>query len=84
MLGRAALPLYVIHLVLVVTVGQRTLGVRLNSWPEFAIATAGLIGMLVGIGSMWLALTAAARRHVPWRSDGAAASIAPVDVGTRG
>lgn len=66
-LGRTALALYVVHLLLVVNLAHRALGVRRSGWPEFWVATAGLIAVLVVIGMAWLALKSIARRRIAWR-----------------
>ena len=52
-LGRTALALYVAHHVIVVTVGQRALGVSLRSWAQYWVATALLLAVLVAVGTAW-------------------------------
>jgi uncharacterized membrane protein len=64
-LGRAALFLYLAHHVLVVTLGQRTLGLALASWPLYWAATALLIAALVPLGAGWKALTRRPRATAP-------------------
>jgi len=56
MLGRAALFLYVVHHVLVVTLGQRALGVSLRSWSLYWLATALLLVVLVVLAVGWTTL----------------------------
>jgi uncharacterized membrane protein len=64
--GRAALFLYVAHHVIVVTIGQRALGVSLGSWPVYWLATGLLLALLVPLGAGWTALTGGrARRGAP-------------------
>ena len=55
--GRAALFLYVAHHVLVVTLGQRTVGLSIASWPLYWLATGLLLAALVPLGACWTALT---------------------------
>ena len=55
-LGRAALPLYVAHHVIVVTLAQRALGLSLRSWALYWLATAALLAVLVALGVAWLAV----------------------------
>jgi uncharacterized membrane protein len=62
-LGRTALALYVIHLLLVVNLVQHGLGVRLNGWVAFWAATTVLIAALVAIGTVWLAFRSALARR---------------------
>jgi uncharacterized membrane protein YeiB len=64
-LGRAALFLYVAHHVIVVTLGQRTLGVALTSWPLYALATALLLVALIPLGAGWRSLVRARRSAAP-------------------
>jgi uncharacterized membrane protein len=55
-LGRAALFLYLAHHVIVVTLGQRLLGVSLRSWSLYWLATALLLAVLVVLGAAWTRL----------------------------
>jgi uncharacterized membrane protein len=66
-LGRTALALYVVPLLLVVHLAHRALGVRRSEWPEFWVATAGLIAVLVVIGMAWLTLKSSVRTRIAWR-----------------
>lgn len=65
-LGRAALFLYVVHHVLVVTLGQRALGVSLRSWSLYWLATALLLVALVALAVGWRTLR---RRRRPAVAD---------------
>jgi surface polysaccharide O-acyltransferase-like enzyme len=77
-LGRTALALYVVHHLLVVTLVQRALGVRLTGWAEFWGATAALVAVLVVVGMAWLALrSAAARERRRWRAPATPRPVAP-------
>jgi hypothetical protein len=60
-LGRAALFLYFAHLVVVVTIVKRVLGVGFASWSEFGVATSVLLVLLVYLGQGWLAVRLRAR-----------------------
>ena len=60
-LGQTALFLYVVHHVVVVTLGQRALGVALRSWPLYALATALLLVLLLALAAGWTALQRARR-----------------------
>ena len=60
-LGRTALPLYFIHQLIVLTLVNQRLGLRFNDWPQYLVANAGLMAVLLGIGKLWLA---AKRRFV--------------------
>jgi uncharacterized membrane protein len=72
-LGRTALFLYVAHHVIVVTVGQRALGVSLRSWTLYWLATALLLTVLIAVGAAW---TAIRRRRPPAVRDTADLSAA--------
>lgn len=61
-LGRAALFLYLVHHVLVVTLGQRLLGVSLRSWALYWVATALLLVGLTPVAAAWTALVTRRRR----------------------
>jgi uncharacterized membrane protein len=63
--GRAALFLYVVHHIIVVTLVQRVLGVTFRSWPSYSLATVLLVGVLVALGAAWLAIRRGPR--VPMR-----------------
>lgn len=54
--GRTALFLYVAHHIIVVTLVQRVLGVTFRTWPSYWLATALLVGVLVALGTAWLAV----------------------------
>ena len=60
--GRAALFLYLTHHVIVVSLGQRLLGVSLRSWALYWLATAALLALLVPMAVAWLALSRRGRR----------------------
>jgi uncharacterized membrane protein len=60
--GRAALFLYLVHHVIVVTLGQRLLGVSLPSWALYWLATALLLALLVPMAAAWTSLTKRGRR----------------------
>jgi uncharacterized membrane protein len=60
-LGRAALPIYVVHLVIVAPVAREAWGVSLRDWESYALATAVLLTALVGLAAAWLAIRARAR-----------------------
>jgi uncharacterized membrane protein len=67
-LGSTALALYVVHLLLVVNLAHRALGIRRSGWLEFWVATAGLIAALVVIGMAWLALKSIVRKRIASRA----------------
>jgi uncharacterized membrane protein len=73
--GRAALFLYLAHHVIVVTLGQRLLGVLLRSWAVYWVATAALLALLVPIAAAWMALSRRGRRaQMPATRDVSAAA----------
>jgi uncharacterized membrane protein len=74
LLGRAALFLYLAHHVIVVTLVRRGLGVSLDSWPRFALATAALIALLVALAAGWLWLTGRRRTVLAAPADLSAAA----------
>lgn len=63
--GRAALFLYLAHHVVVVTLGQRILGLSLGSWPLYGLATLLLLAALVPLGAGWTSLTRRGRAGAP-------------------
>jgi uncharacterized membrane protein len=63
--GQTALFLYVAHHVIVVTLGQRMLGMSLRSWPLYWLATVLLLGALVALGAGWSVIRRG--RRVPMR-----------------
>jgi uncharacterized membrane protein len=66
-LGRAALFVYVLHLILVLPLGQRALGVAVADWPRYALATTVLLAGLVAAAPLWGALRArVAPREPAW------------------
>jgi uncharacterized membrane protein len=52
-LGRTALVLYALHLVLVVPLGREALGLVIRGWGAYAATTAGLLVALVGAAHAW-------------------------------
>lgn len=64
-LGQAALFIYVVHHVLVVTFGQRALGVSLRSWPGYWLATGLLLAVLLVLANGWTAIRRARRPPAP-------------------
>jgi uncharacterized membrane protein len=74
LLGRTALMLYVVHLLLVVSLGQRAVGITLRRWPDFWLANAVLVAVLVGLSAAWLRVRPALRRR-----RGASAEAVPHD-----
>ena len=73
-LGRTALFLFVAHHVIVVTLGQRALGLSLRSWPLYWLATALLLAALVALGAGWSALRRGRRTPVHEAPDLSAAA----------
>lgn len=55
-LGRTSLMLYFLHHLIVLTLVNERLGLRLNNWWWFALANLALLVALVGIGWLWLEL----------------------------
>jgi uncharacterized membrane protein len=94
-LGRTALFLYVAHHVIVVSMGQRMVGLSLRSWPLYWLATALLLAALVALGAGWSALRRGRRPedvggpdmapHTPQRSAPRGKAVAGLDnpVGAR-
>jgi uncharacterized membrane protein len=72
--GRTALFLYVAHHVIVVTLGQRMLGVTLRSWPLYWLATALLVVLLVALGAGWAAIRDGRRARIRAPADLSAAA----------
>lgn len=62
-LGRTSLMLYFLHHLLVLTLAKEWLGLKLNDWGWFALANAGVLLALVGIGRLWLAIRGVAARR---------------------
>ncbi len=56
LLGRAALVLYVVHLVVVVALVREAGGLVLGDWPSYAAATALLLVFLLALARAWLLL----------------------------
>jgi uncharacterized membrane protein len=65
LLGRAALPIYVLHLVLIVVVVRDAGGAALTDWGRYALATGLLLVMLVAVARVWLPVRGGVRR---WRT----------------
>jgi uncharacterized membrane protein len=80
-LGRAALPIYVVHLVIVAPVARDAWGLALRSWASYALATALLLSALVGLATVWLAVRArtSGAPGPPSPSRGGPADAAPAD-----
>jgi uncharacterized membrane protein len=57
-LGRTALVLYFIHQLIVLTLVNQRLGLRMNDWPWYLGANLALLIALLGIGKLWLAAKA--------------------------
>lgn len=74
-LGRAALLVYVVHLVVVAPLGARAWGVALRGWGPYLLATAWLLAGLTLLAAAWLALRPRLRALA--RAAGAAAGLAP-------
>jgi uncharacterized membrane protein len=55
-LGQAALMLYFLHQLIVLTLVNQALGLRFNHWGRYALANLALLAALVGLGWLWLAL----------------------------
>ena len=53
-LGRTALVLYFIHQLIVLTLVNQRLGLRMNDWPWYLGANLVLLIVLLGIGKLWL------------------------------
>jgi surface polysaccharide O-acyltransferase-like enzyme len=53
-LGRTALVLYFIHQLIVLTLVNQRLGLRMNDWPWYLGANLVLLIALLGIGKLWL------------------------------
>lgn len=57
-LGRTALVLYFIHQLIVWTLVNQRLGLRMNDWPWYLGANLVLLIVLLGIGKLWLTVKA--------------------------
>jgi uncharacterized membrane protein len=57
-LGRTALVLYFLHQLIVLTLINQRLGIRMNDWPLYLGANLALMIALLGIGKLWLVLKA--------------------------
>ena len=57
-LGRTALVLYFIHQLIVLTLVNQRLGLRMNDWPWYLSANLVLLIALLGIGKLWLTVKA--------------------------
>jgi uncharacterized membrane protein YhaH (DUF805 family)/uncharacterized membrane protein len=60
-LGRTALVLYFLHQLIVLTLVNQRLGMRFNDWWLYGLANLVLMGVLLGIGRLWLDLRRDAR-----------------------
>jgi uncharacterized membrane protein len=74
-LGRAALLVYVVHLVVVAPLGARAGGVVLRGWGPYLLATAWLLAGLGLLAAGWLLVRPRLRALA--RAAGAAAGLAP-------
>jgi uncharacterized membrane protein len=57
-LGRTALVLYFLHQLIVLTLVNQRLGVRMNDWPQYLAANLTMLIVLLGIGKLWLIVKA--------------------------
>ena len=62
-LGQTALMLYFVHQLIELTLINKLLGIRFNSWPVYWIANAIFVVLLVYLGRLWLAVKASLRRR---------------------
>jgi uncharacterized membrane protein len=64
-LGRAALLLYVVHLVLILPLGRDAWSLAFQDWWTYGLATALLVAALVALAAVWLRVRPRLGRRLP-------------------